>query len=61
MTENRHRIFGTRNAVPELSEEAAERILHNVLRECGMPPNTIPLKVLAEKYGTERKKETENG
>lgn len=39
-----------KEAVPQLSEEAAERILRNVFRACGMPPNRIPFKVLAEKY-----------
>lgn len=38
------------NVMPQLSEEDAERILSNVFKACGMPPNTIPLKVLKEKY-----------
>lgn len=46
-----------KGAAPQLSVEAAERILYNVFRACDMPLNMVPFKELAEKYKGEREKE----
>ena len=50
MTEKIKENLVMKAAAPQLSEEPAERILHNVFRACDMPPNTVPFKELAEKY-----------
>ncbi len=50
MTEKIKENLAMKGAAPQLSVEAAERILHNVFRACDMPPNTVPFKELAEKY-----------
>lgn len=56
MTEKIKEDLVMKGAVPPLSVEAAERILHNVFRVCDMPPNTVPFRELAEKYKTGRQK-----
>ena len=50
MTEKIKENLVMKGAAPQLSVEAAERILHNVFRACDMTPNTVPFKELAEKY-----------
>lgn len=54
MAEKTEENLKRKEAIPQLSEEAAERILRNVFRACDMPPNRIPFKILAEKYRVER-------
>ena len=57
MTEKIKEDLVMEGAAPQVSVEAAERILYNVFRACDMPLNMVPFKELAEKYKGEREKE----